>query len=241
MAKMIVELYYADWCEHCTNFKPVWKKFKNSVDDQIKCIEYKESVDDDIIKLNNISGFPTIRIIKDGKIEDYGNKKRDYDTFYNYIISKLDESPDNASNDSSVKITLYSADWCKFCKLFKPTWEKLKEAIDELPNNKKIKYAEYESNNKEVMEKENITGFPTIKITHNGETTICSDREFKLLLTNLMKKAGYSSNDIRNFISKYENIQLGGKKNKKQIEKSFYDKYIKYKATYLKLKKEKYT
>ena len=27
MKKVI--LYYADWCGHCTHFKPVWKALKN--------------------------------------------------------------------------------------------------------------------------------------------------------------------------------------------------------------------
>ena len=100
MSNIKVELYYADWCPHCINFKPIWHKFKKAVDGKIKCREYEESENKELIQQKKINGFPTIRIIIDGEIEEYTGG-RDYDTFYNYVSGKLNGS-DNKSNNNSL-------------------------------------------------------------------------------------------------------------------------------------------
>tara|TARA_B100000886_G_scaffold316909_1_gene255834 strand:- start:1088 stop:1414 length:327 start_codon:yes stop_codon:yes gene_type:complete len=65
------------------------------------------------------------------------------------------------------KVTLFYADWCGHCNTFKPEWEKLKEI---LPKNN-IEFAEYEdSKNADVINSNNIEGFPTIKIETNEGT-----------------------------------------------------------------------
>jgi thiol-disulfide isomerase/thioredoxin len=232
MSKARVELYYANWCGHCKNFKPTWEKFKNAVSDKIKCKQYEESEYGDLMRRKGIHGFPTIRIIVGNNVEEY-NGKRDYDTFYNYVMNKLDNQTNiiNDKKNDDIKITLYYAEWCGYCKEFKPIWEQLKKAFDD--NN--IKHEEYESDmNKDIIERENIRGFPTIKISGNGETeTYKGERSFEKLFTLMMNKMNKSTEEIKNSIEKYMK-QEGGRKNK-----NFYEKYMKYKAKYLKLRKEK--
>lgn len=245
MSNIEVELYYANWCPHCVNFKSDWKKFKKAVDGKIVCRQYEESEHKELMAKKNINGFPTLRIIVDGNMEEYEGQ-RNFETLYNYVMNKmnnLDNSFDNESDNIQlpVKITLYYAEWCGYCKRFQPTWEKLKEAF-----NGKVNCAEYESENKRVMERENIKSFPTIKITYNGQTEIYKgDREFNVLFSYVMKKAGYSTNEINDMIGEYNDIQEGGKQSnheggkKKKSNKNFYEKYLKYKAKYLKLRKQK--
>jgi protein disulfide-isomerase A6 len=247
MSNIEVELYYANWCPHCVNFKSDWKKFKKAVDGKIVCRQYEESENKELMAKKGINGFPTLRIIVDGNMEEYDGQC-DFKTLHNYVMNKMNklgsESDNKSDNESDnkklpVKITLYYAEWCGYCKRFKPTWEKLKEAF-----NGKVNYAEYESENKKVMERENIRSFPTIKITYNGQTEIYKGgREFDVLFSHVMEKAGYSSNTINNMINEHnEENQDGGDQEggkRKKTNKNFYNKYLKYKAKYLKLKKQK--
>jgi thiol-disulfide isomerase/thioredoxin len=58
---------YADWCGHCTRFKPEWKKFEEaSAQNNIKA--FALNVDDEsntaFIEMNKVSSFPTIIVTK---------------------------------------------------------------------------------------------------------------------------------------------------------------------------------
>jgi len=67
---------------------------------------------------------------------------------------------------SKKEITLYYADWCGHCQKFKPQWEILKKSLDKYG----VSYNEYEdSKDSSMISKNNIQGFPTIRIKQNGK------------------------------------------------------------------------
>ena len=67
-----ITLYYADWCGHCTRFKPEWEALKNSLDQlDIGHNEYEESKNKKTVQDAGVEGFPTIRIKRDGTEYDY--------------------------------------------------------------------------------------------------------------------------------------------------------------------------
>lgn len=73
-----VILYYADWCGHCTHFKPEWEKLKKMSDSTTIFEEYEDGKDSNIIDANQIAGYPTIQIVYDGKkIEYVGQRTAD--------------------------------------------------------------------------------------------------------------------------------------------------------------------
>jgi thiol-disulfide isomerase/thioredoxin len=111
---------------------------------------------------------------------------------------------------SNTKITLYYADWCGHCKSFKPTWNALKNIFDK----HNITYNEYEDSKDEaIIEKANISGFPTIMIEKEGsEYQYNGDRSANSIIHEVLP-----------------NIQMGG-------SIKYLDKYLKYKNKYLKLK-----
>jgi len=80
-----ITLYYADWCPHCVSFKPVWNNIKAHCDaNKIKHEEYEDSKNSEIMKEKNIGGFPTIKIVKDGKEYEYAGPRTE-----NAILAEL--------------------------------------------------------------------------------------------------------------------------------------------------------
>jgi thiol-disulfide isomerase/thioredoxin len=67
-------LYYAPWCPHCKEMMPEWEKFVQQATEAKLPMTF-EKVDSDekpeVVKSKGIQGFPTIRVEKDGKEQDY--------------------------------------------------------------------------------------------------------------------------------------------------------------------------
>ena len=61
--KPSMNLYYADWCGHCKNFKPEWKNFEENSQFKdkinIKSIDCTDNTQ--VVKENKVEGFPTVR------------------------------------------------------------------------------------------------------------------------------------------------------------------------------------
>ena len=78
----IVALFYADWCPHCVSFKPDYKKAMTKLNGNehngktlrfvmVDCDKYKS-----LAKENNVSGFPTVKILNDdGSSKDYDGER----------------------------------------------------------------------------------------------------------------------------------------------------------------------
>ena len=81
---------------------------------------------------------------------------------------KLDEyiSPDKTS------LVLFYADWCGHCKKLKPTWNECSEkAKKDGLNMVQINVGEGTEKDKELTEKYEIDGYPTIILFKNGKAT----------------------------------------------------------------------
>ena len=65
-----IMLFYADWCGHCQNFKPIWEDIKNT-NLNINFKQFNEGVDVDEIKKYGIEGFPTIILETDNGLHRF--------------------------------------------------------------------------------------------------------------------------------------------------------------------------
>lgn len=70
--KSTLILFYADWCSHCQNFKPKWKKLVKSLEGIINTASVNGDTNQQMMQKYNVDKFPTI-------ILDNGVSKLEYD------------------------------------------------------------------------------------------------------------------------------------------------------------------
>ena len=58
---VVVYLFKADWCPHCQNFMPTWKKMKKKYEGQVEFKTLDSDKDTQEMKKHEIEGFPTIK------------------------------------------------------------------------------------------------------------------------------------------------------------------------------------
>lgn len=86
-------MYYADWCGHCKRAKPhfenTMKKYKGPI--KLKMINAEDPKNKDIVKKEQIRGYPTIRYYSKGCMngngEDYEDERNE-EGFGNYLESR---------------------------------------------------------------------------------------------------------------------------------------------------------
>ena len=87
----VVALFYADWCPHCVAFKPDYKKAMTQLNGKkhknknlrfvmVDCDKYKS-----LSKENDVSGFPTVKILNDDKTSSEYSGERTIDGLKSYF------------------------------------------------------------------------------------------------------------------------------------------------------------
>lgn len=100
-----ITLYYANWCDHCVQFKPEWNKFKQMMEKthdningfKIKCNEYEDTEIANSSKLSqeNILGYPTIKIkvnTRNKQMNYEYNGKRTAKSLSQHVLNKIPEN-----------------------------------------------------------------------------------------------------------------------------------------------------
>lgn len=97
-------MYYAEWCGHCKRAKPEFQNLMDSYKGPIKImmVDCEAPENANLVKSQNIKGFPTIRYYPSGLTESYqeysGNRTySDFSQYVNTVTGTLDKQPDNAA------------------------------------------------------------------------------------------------------------------------------------------------
>lgn len=105
-------LFHMNTCPHCVALMPTWNNVKKTLDmKNIPCvsIEYRQMSQLPPI-LQNISGFPTIQIIKNNKVIDEYRGDRSHDSIVQFALSHVHTppvpptKPKPASHNQNVKL-----------------------------------------------------------------------------------------------------------------------------------------
>jgi len=67
--------FFAPWCGHCKTLAPIWKDFAQAVEGSINVAQVDCTVEKELAQRFGIKGFPTIKLIKDGKLYDYSSTR----------------------------------------------------------------------------------------------------------------------------------------------------------------------
>lgn len=59
-------LFHAGFCGACKSFLPAWEHAKQQLAKDIDVMDFQYETEGDIVKQNNIEGFPTVRLYPDG-------------------------------------------------------------------------------------------------------------------------------------------------------------------------------
>ena len=91
-------LFYVDWCPHCKTAKPEWDQLKQEYEgktingyvvkfSEINCTNETPEIES-LINKYNVSGYPTIKLIKNNEIIEYDAKptKATLDKFLNNVL-----------------------------------------------------------------------------------------------------------------------------------------------------------
>ena len=97
-------MYFAEWCGHCKRTKPEFEKLMTQYKGDIKIIMIDAESDEnkELVKSQNINGFPTIRYYSSGINDNFKDYEggRSYSDFVDYlgtISGYPDKLPDNAA------------------------------------------------------------------------------------------------------------------------------------------------
>jgi len=101
---------------------------------------------------------------------------------YHIRSSSVDGFTENGERDGTsgdnaepVTIMLFYATWCTFCKVAKPIWDDVKQEYDDvLVNGRRVVFKEIDCSDKsaestEMMDKYDVSGYPTIKMVKDGQ------------------------------------------------------------------------
>ena len=82
-----IVLYHANWCYHCVNFIPVWKKLQSHLKKRnVNCASIESEVISQTSPHVEIMGYPSIHLLKDGKLRKvYKEKDREIKTILKFI------------------------------------------------------------------------------------------------------------------------------------------------------------
>jgi thiol-disulfide isomerase/thioredoxin len=204
----IIYNFNTTWCSHSKNFEPTWNKFSDSLKhyENVKAIDVKCDLDEniDFCSKFNIKTVPTIIISRNNELKPYIGPRT-----LEGLMSELNLNDDNNSDneldnkvklsnvnngmnfmlleDENIKTKVYNfnTSWCRYSVDFQPEWNTFSNSLKSSDGIKAIDVKCDDDKNKELCQKFNVPGYPTVVIEsgdgvsiYNGTRTSQSLRKY---------------------------------------------------------------
>jgi len=192
--------FFAPWCGHCKRLAPTWIELSEKANGKFHVAEVDCTVEKDLASRFGIRGFPTIKFIANGGDAEDVRVPRTVEAYMDYMEKAIggdkpatekpaEEKPAEKKEEEKPKAGVLSltaanfdaelekkplavkffAPWCGHCKRLAPTWVEFAEANPDSP----FVVAEVDCTaQKELCNKYEVHGYPTIKYLVKGETPV---------------------------------------------------------------------
>ncbi|XP_046580143.1 protein disulfide-isomerase A5-like [Haliotis rubra] len=191
--KSVLVMFYAPWCGHCKKMKPAFaaaaarlkKESPNAKLVAVDATKYK-----DIGQRYGVAGYPTLKYFEHGqeKFDYSGGRTEDAivqflknpkapppppppEPEWSTVASAVNHLTSDTFSDFMAQresvLVMFYAPWCGHCKRAKPDFQSGSEAIK---GDKKKAFAAVDcTKNTDVCKKEDVSGYPTIKLYVGGK------------------------------------------------------------------------
>lgn len=218
--------FYAPWCGHCKQFAPEYEKIAKTLKDndpQIPVAKIDATVASKVAEKYDISGYPTIKILKKGQPVDYDGPRTekaivekvteishpDWTLPPEATIVLTGENFDEVVDNADIILVEFYAPWCGHCKKLAPEYEKAAQELSmrtpPIPLAKVDATAEAE-----LATRYEVTGYPTLKIFRKGKAfDYNGPREKYGIIDYMTEQAGPPSKQIQTIKQVQEHLKDG--------------------------------
>ncbi|XP_034717427.1 protein disulfide-isomerase A4 isoform X2 [Etheostoma cragini] len=206
--------FYAPWCGHCKQFAPEYEKIAQTLkenDPPIPVAKVDATVASDVASRFDVSGYPTIKIMKNGEPVDYDGERTE-----KAIVARVKEVAqpdwkpppeatlvltkdnfDETVNNADIILVEFYAPWCGHCKRLAPEYEKAAKELS--MRSPPIPLAKVDATvESEIATRFDVTGYPTIKIFRKGKMfDYNGPREQHGIVDYMIEQAGPPSKQVQ--------------------------------------------
>ncbi|XP_061522116.1 protein disulfide-isomerase A4 isoform X2 [Phycodurus eques] len=206
--------FYAPWCGHCKQFAPEYEKIAQTLrenDPPIPVAKVDATQAKDLGSRFEVSGYPTIKILKRGEPVDYdGDRTEKAIVARVREISHPDWKPppevtlvltkdnfDETVNNADIILVEFYAPWCGHCKSLAPEYEKAAQELSR--RSPPIPLAKVDATvESDIASRFDVTGYPTLKIFRKGKVFEYNGPREKYGIVNYMgEQAGPPSKQVQ--------------------------------------------